>query len=178
MNPSPLAGVDLHDIIAAPPPAFWPPAPGWWILALLVLGAVTLLGWRLIIAWRRRRHQAGILGELASLSTDTPEQLATQVSILLRRVALMCFARPEVAPLSGDAWLVFLDRTGGNGEFVHGVGQVLATAPYAAAPARDSEDENMKANIKANIKANNEALIALARQWIKHNLGQSGGQQR
>jgi hypothetical protein len=178
MTPSPLAGVDLHDIIAAPPPAFWPPAPGWWIVALLVLGAVTLLGWRLLTLWRRRRHQARILAELESLPTDAPEQLATQVSILLRRVALMCFARPEVAPLSGDAWLVFLDRTGGNGEFVHGVGQVLATAPYAAAPARNSDDESNISNNKAIYKANNEALIALARQWIKHNLGQSDGRHK
>lgn len=171
MTPSPLANIDLHDILAAPPPEFWPPAPGWWILALLVLVAVTLLGWWLIKMWRRRRLQARILGELASLSTDAPEQVASQVSILLRRVALMCFARPEVAPLSGEAWLAFLDRTGGNGGFVHGVGKILATAPYTAAPAGDSNNHD-------NNKANNDALITLARQWIKQNLGQTIGRHK
>ena len=157
MNSSPLTGIDLHDIHGAPPPDFWPPAPGWWILALIVLVALSVLVWRGVISWRRRRQRARILSELNALSTDSTEQLATRLSMLLRRVALMCFARQEVAPLSGQAWLMFLDRTGGNGEFVNGVGNVLATAPYRSAPAANEID--------------NDALVALARQWLRHNLG-------
>ena len=77
--------------------------------------------------------------------------------MLLRRVALMRFARHEVAPLSGNAWLAFLDRTGGHGAFIQGAGSVLATAPYVCAHHINAVD--------------NDALIALARQWIKQNLG-------
>lgn len=157
MNPSPLAGLDLHDILAAPSPGFWPPAPGWWVLAVLLLGVLSVSGWRLVTAWRRRRRQARILGELDALSTRRPDQVAIQVSTLLRRVALMGFSRREVAPLSGKDWLAFLDRTGGNGAFIHGAGKVLATAPYASAHSVTDTD--------------NDALIALARQWIKQNLG-------
>lgn len=157
MNPSPLAGIDLHDILAAPPPAFWPPAPGWWVLAALLLGVLITGGWRLNTARRRRWRRNRILGELEALSTSGNEQVATQVSILLRRVALLCFDRREVAPLTGRAWLAFLDRTGGDGAFVDGPGQALATAPYLSSQHVTGIDS--------------AALLTLARQWITQNLG-------
>jgi hypothetical protein len=160
MNPSPLAGLDLRDIHAAPPPEFWPPAPGWWVLTALLLGALIVIGWRLTAIWRRRRRQARILGELEALSARSPDQLASRVSTLLRRVALMCFERREVAPLTGDAWLAFLDRTGGDGAFTSGAGNVLATAPYLSAEQVTGID--------------NDALISLARRWITRNLGRCG----
>ncbi len=158
MNPSPLAGIDLHDILAAPPPAFWPPAPGWWVAALLLLAALSFIGWRLTIAWRRRRRLSRILSELDALTTQRPNHLAAQISVLLRRVALMRFSRRDVASLTGDEWLSFLDSTGGNDAFTTGVGSVLVTAPYASAHIQTEID--------------NAALIALARQWIKQNLEQ------
>jgi hypothetical protein len=158
MNASPLAGLDLHDILAAPPPSFWPPAPGWWVLAAVLLAVLGFTGRRLFTAWRRRRRVRHILYELDALATRSPNQMVViQVSTLLRRVALMRFARQEVAPLSGKDWLAFLDRTGGNGAFREGAGSVLATAPYVSSRDGDNHD--------------NEDLIALARQWIKQNVG-------
>ena len=156
MNPSPLAGIDLHDIHGAPPPAFWPPAPGWWILALIVLIAFCVISWRLYRAWRQHHQEARILSELNNLADNSPEQFATEVSTLLRRVALMRYTRQEVAPLNGEAWLAFLDRTGGNGEFVHGAGNVLAIVPYA--------------NVHTLTGFDKDALLDLARDWLKQNL--------
>lgn len=156
MKPSAPNGLDLHDIISAPAPAFWPPAPGWWVLAAVLLVGLLVLARYLIVLWRRRRQRNHILDELESLSTEHPEQLPSHLSTLLRRVALMCFARQEVASLSGEAWLAFLDRTGGDGAFVNGVGSILASAPYA--PAHTANDIDP------------QALIALGRQWLTHNL--------
>lgn len=157
MNPSPLAGLDLHDILSAPPAEFWPPAPGWWVLALLLFGALIFIGRRLNRTWRRQQRRNRILSELDALATQSPDQVATRISTLLRRVALMRFARSEVAPLTGSAWLAFLDRTGGNGDFVNGAGNVLATAPYSSTHNPAAID--------------NDALISLARRWIGQNLG-------
>jgi hypothetical protein len=156
MNPSPLDSLDLRDIHAAAAPELWPLAPGWWLLAIIVLAALTISSWWLITIWRQRRRKVRILGELDALAERTPAEAATHTSILLRRVALMRFKRIDVASLTGADWLAFLDHSGGNGGFVDGPGKVLATMPYSAA---------------ANADVNNDALLSLARQWIETNLG-------
>lgn len=160
LDPSPLASLDLRDIHAAAVPEFWPLAPGWWLLALLVLAVLAVSSWWLIRIWRQRRHEARILSELDTLAESSSAEAATLISTLLRRVALMRFKRIDVASLSGNDWLGFLDGTGGNGDFVNGAGRVLATVPYSAPSA-----------LPGNTDSNNEALLSLARQWIHSNLG-------
>ncbi len=45
----------LRDIHLPADPEWWPPAPGWWILALIA-GVVLVYGvWRLIARWQRFR---------------------------------------------------------------------------------------------------------------------------
>lgn len=154
MNPA--DSLDLRDIQAAALPEFWPPAPGWWLLAGLLLVALVLLGRYLLKQRRQRRLRRRLYAELDALDGHSPAEVATGVSMLLRRVALMRYERNQVASLTGRDWLAFLDARGGNGEFVDGVGTVLATAPYAAHDLTN---------------ANSAALIDLARQWIKRNLG-------
>lgn len=151
MNLSPPASLDLRDIHAAATPEFWPPATGWWVLTVLVIVLLTLSGRQLIRMWRRHQLRKCILEELDALDDRSPAEVAAGVSTLLRRVALMCYERRKVAPLSGNAWLSFLDSTGGNGAFSNGIGNVLATAPYAAHEVTNT---------------NSDALLTLARHWI------------
>ena len=95
MNPS--AALDLRDIHAAPPPPFWPPAPGWWLLAVLVLIALAVLAtwaWR---RYRRYRYERQILLEVERLSDcyskDNVSGFITDISTLLRRVAIRRYPR-------------------------------------------------------------------------------------
>ena len=158
MTPAPVANLELRDIHAAAPAEFWPPAPGWWLLSALLATALVCAAVVLIRVYRRRRQRKRILAGLEQLDSrlqNDTGQFTAAISALLRRVALMRYARSDVASLSGDAWLRFLDDTGGNGAFVNGPGSVLATAPYAADPQTPSR----------------QALLALARDWIEHNLG-------
>lgn len=151
---SPGEALDLRDIHLPPEPGLWPPASGWWLLALLV---VTLLGWLALRLRRyllRRRLQQQVLAELAALTGNGDlAGAAADVSALLKRVALARFPRQEVASLTGEPWLAFLDRTGGEGRFRFGPGRPLAEAPYAREGGLALSP-----------------LLALAREWVRHNL--------
>ena len=155
MNSTALNSIYLHDIIPAKAAGFWPPAPGWWILSIVLLLLAYFTSKRLKQYLYQRRFEKRILHELDTLSKNYPEQLAINISKLLRRVALMRYAREEVASLNGDAWLRFLDKTGGNGGFQMGVGQILTTLPYST---------NQYTNLHDNL-----ALLKLARNWIQQN---------
>ncbi len=147
--------LELRDIHMPEAPGFWPPAPGWWLLAALVLAALAGLGRRAWLELRRRRRRQRILSELDQLQ-DAGLQgpaLVAAISALLKRVALSRYPRAEVAALTGNAWLAFLDRSGGDGRFAEGAGRVLADGAYA--PETIGIDE--------------PALLAIARDWLRRN---------
>jgi hypothetical protein len=160
MNPGSSPVPDLRGIHAPPPPDLWPPAPGWWVAAVLLGTALVILGLRGYRRYRLRRQRQEVLATLDGLasaySAADAQGFVTEVSSLLRRVALARFPRKRVASLLGREWLRFLDETGGEGAFTAGAGQVLATGPYAV-----------------QVKVDAEALTALARDWITKNTGVS-----
>ena len=160
MNPGTQAALQLRDIHLPGAPAFWPPAPGWWLLAA---ATIALLIWVSTVAVRRyriHRRRRSVLVALASMeerfaSDHSPERLAS-ISLLLRRLALMCYPREQVAALSGNAWLRFLDKSGGDGRFADGPGRVLASGPYQRSLPPDLDTAG---------------LAALVREWVKKNTG-------
>lgn len=161
MTPTPES-LPLRDIHLPEPVSWWPPAPGWWGLFGLTLLLLLLL-WGLVNFRRRSRLKRGALASLRQLSIqyqqdgDT-QQLVAQLSVLLRRLALTIHPRRQVAALTGDDWLAFLDQgvtlDGQRQAFSEGVGRALIEAPYNPASQVDSK-----------------ALVALTRRWIVNNAG-------
>lgn len=126
MNAPPL---QLRDIHLPGEPSWWPPAPGWWLLALLLAAlAYALLRWAL--RWRRkRRRQRELQAEFAAMvGIADPMQRLQALSALLRRAARL--VDPLAAALQGEAWLAFLDQRCGDQSFTRGPGRVLLDAPY------------------------------------------------
>jgi len=156
-----LRGLHLPEPVGA-----WPPAPGWWILAGLV-AAATLALW----AWSRARRRSvarHALRELERLAgerdaLDLPA-LATAVSSLLRRLALVRFGRARVAALHGEAWRAFLSSTGprkAGAQLAGDAGLLLSLAPYAPAGAA--------CLTLAGATVDRAGLITAARAWIREN---------
>jgi len=167
MNPTPPAGADplaqlrglhLPEAIGA-----WPPAPGWWLLAALV--ATLLVTVVAIVRRRRRSLRFHALRELDALASRWPAEtdlqpLATEISMLLRRIALKRFGGDRVAGLHGDPWREFLSRTArrsGAAVWDGDLGRLLALAPYVppgiSCPGSPSRDR----------------LVEQARLWIREN---------
>jgi len=125
---------DIHLPIAI---SWWPPAPGWWLLMVLVFVIVLLIWWqqRRKVALRVRVAALAEWGALmaAFQREQNVSQLVQGLSVLLRRVALSYYPREEVAGLSGEAWLRYLDNRHAlsqpNG-FSEGVGRLLLAGPY------------------------------------------------
>ena len=151
---------NLRDIVEPASISWWPLAPGVWLLLGLVavwLAAGLGLWW---VHWRRQAYRrAGLqeLHEIAARLGHAPERAAALVDLaaLLKRVALVAYAREQVAALSGNAWLTFLDRTGGTARFTQGPGAVLAEV---------SSRPGLGATLDPKQVA---ALISTARDWIR-----------
>jgi len=103
----------LRDIHLPIKPSWWPPAPGWWLVA----GAVLLLCLMILacyLYWATRPKQYATR-ELKRIyrATQNPVILAREISVLLKRIALLNYPRSQVAALTEEKWVDFLvDKTG------------------------------------------------------------------
>jgi hypothetical protein len=147
-------GLPLRDIHLPEPVSWWPPAPGWWLLLALLFAAG--LG-----AWLRQRHHARhelrrqALEELERIENrfgrgDDELRILEELSALLRRTAIARYPREQVASLTGQRWLRFLDGVMGGDGFSRGPGRALADAPYRPSIAADNIPD----------------LIDLCRRWL------------
>lgn len=151
----PLAG--LRGYRMPEPISWWPPAPGWWALVVVIILILAALVWWRVRRRRRRAAAYQATRELTRLHAAWAEggdaaTFVRDLSKLLRRFALAAYPRREVAALTGEDWLRFLDRHGGDGQFHDGPGRVLAEAPYRRAAALDPAP-----------------LAALVAEWIRCN---------
>lgn len=145
----------LRDIHLPEPIGFWPPAIGWWGLALVILAllcgvALILLRWRRKTGYRRQA-EAQLKALLDQYKQENnPTLYSSSINSLLKQVSVTYYKRKEVAKLSAEGWLTFLDRAGNTTDFTQGPGRVLATAPYG-------QDEPI----------DGEALYQCCAQWIR-----------
>ncbi len=146
-------GPELRDIHLPADPSWWPPAPGWWILAAIVSGVAIWAAVALRKRVSKRRWQKQVLDELERIAADPASRnhaphLIGELSQLLRRASRLVDVK---APgFRGNAWLNFLDSILGGDEFSQGPGRVLLDGAYRREASMDVEP-----------------LVDLVRRWLK-----------
>ena len=144
----------MQDIHLPPPTSGWPWAPGWYLVLLLGLVATLstfILLRRYYLNSRAKRAALRLLSQYQAehqRNADS-QRTTTQISELLRRVALAYYPRTRVAGLMGSAWIDFLSSTASGVPF-NTVSHQLLETPYQM-----PHDANL------------EPLFDVARQWIK-----------
>lgn len=140
-DPQQLADIHLPDSIS-----YWPIAPGWWIVAalMLILLIATLL-------WQKNRHSRRFLNhnqrvkllksqaqnELKAIYSDyknhnNAHESTRQLSVFLRRYALSLYPREKIASVIDEQWLQQLDKLSGSDQYSKKFAQLLTAVPYQA----------------------------------------------
>lgn len=152
MNPDLMA--QLRDIHTAPPVPWWPPAPGWWVVALLGLAVLVWFGRQLLARYRVHQRRQQMLGWVDHLNATVdphkdPQAYLATLNRVFKVVALRAFPEQQCAGMAGHEWTNFLQQNLNakqSGEAL----SVLASGPYSPAPQFDSD-----------------SISELARAWIK-----------
>ena len=138
---------NLNDIVLPPAVPWWPPAPGWYLVAAILLILLAWTGWRTWRRWQRNRYRREALRELSSMRTDTGSIGA--LPGLLKRTALAAWPRTSVASLSGPDWHRYLDDSAGLHLFRGGAGEALDRLSYSGDGAQSLPDESLQSVLQA-----------------------------
>ena len=96
---------NLSDIIVPDPVPFWPLGQGSYLLLAAILITAVILAYLCRERYRKNQYRRDGLTLLSGALT------VYDVSVILKRVALVAFPRTEVAPLYGAEWVSFLQKT-------------------------------------------------------------------
>ncbi len=150
MDPSQIPIRDLHLPEAI---GWWPLAPGWWFLialALIGLAYLAVRAWQGFKVGAARRYALKTLTSIESgwEAGGNAVTVGTEMSELVRRTMLAYAPRADVAGLTGDAWLNWLDEGLANPVFRTGPGRALIELPYRN-PQGNNDDVDMNGLIYA-----------------------------
>ncbi len=155
----PLA--QLQDIHLPDAISYWPPAWGWWLVAVVSISTISIG----IFLWRRYKvrnlYRLQAIHELEQVQEKyTAEQNAEYLqalNIILRRSALSGLGKNFNTSLKGEDWLTWLDNQVKKSDkiFSEGVGRALLIGPY-----------------QKNPEFNRIELHAAAINWIKQHRNQ------
>jgi hypothetical protein len=141
----------LADVVQPEPVAWTPQTWGWAALAALLAALVIWLVVRAVRQHRANRYRIEALADLAALEKKLSDDAGRAAALgampaLLKRVALAAWPRPDVAALSGQAWIDFLRAHGGRHGFADESARLLADGEYdGAALASMTADDARRA---------------------------------
>lgn len=150
----------LADIHLPAAISYWPPAPGWWVLAVVLIALLSFAGKKLTRSIRQRKICQHALAELErcyiALARDEDLQgdrlklrFVNEFNSVMRRVALYHFPQSNVASLAGMAWVDFIREKGDSSLLNEEIAEALSYGRF-----------------QTKIDVDVDALNKLGQQWI------------
>ena len=153
MNELPLKDIHLSDGIL-----WWPPAPGWWLLAVVLIGFMLLLP--KLLRWLRYKPVRSLsLKELHLIRQNHQQQVDQKqtlqaITTLLRRTVMSKSGRIGHAGVVGDDWLKQLKQMSNKDCFTQAQSKLLKQGRYQPVIEGQSEDDI-------------DSLLQSCETWIK-----------
>ncbi|MCW8957213.1 MAG: DUF4381 domain-containing protein [Gammaproteobacteria bacterium] len=134
----PLRDIHLPDAVS-----WWPPAPGWWLLLVLMIILAVLLA-KLIRYLKQPKPNRLALAEFKQIKTQfqqqqNHQQLARDLSALLRRIGLTYYSREQVASLTSHNWQQQLNGLNPQHPLADNFINTISAAAYQPTPQLDAQ---------------------------------------
>ena len=156
----PPQGIDLsglRDIHLPAVPSLWPLPNIFWIFLLTVIIVIVsgCWGWRKKHQLTAKKYANREVESITKRFSGNTYQIAVELSLLMRRIALMKYPRGEVSTLTGRSWRQFLEKTTKKPVFKGEAGDIIETVMFI--PPDQFKHKNIT------------ALITAAKEWIAEN---------
>ena len=164
-NTAPPTLEHLHDIVLPEPISWVPQTVGWWFVFVLLGFLLVWASYVVYNRWKANRYRKQALSHLQQIETklQNRDQRLTallELPVLVKQTVLACWKRPDVASLTGEAWLRFLDESYHGTGFTQGPGRLLPTLAYSPPSTVHQLSDIGSGDVNG--------LIVLIREWIQH----------
>lgn len=148
---------EFAEVVAPQAVSWLPQTTGWWWLGAALLGVALHQCWQRLRHWYRNRYRREAAVRLQQLPVaGAADKLAGEANKLLKLAAMAAYSREEVARLSGEEWVDFLNRQCRTPSFSADQLRLLAVGAYSA---------------QALDQAAGQALISACVNWVFEHRG-------
>jgi hypothetical protein len=144
---------DFVEVVSPENVSWLPQTVGWLWLGAILLALMLRYGWKRLRHWYRNRYRREAVERLQKIAeTGEQEFWLIELNKLLKLTALAAFSREQVARLSGEEWVDFLNRHCTTPPFSVEQKKLLTTGAYK------------KTILKGNTR---QQLLAASLTWVR-----------
>ena len=143
----------LKEIALPESVSYFPQTPAWYVLFGVIVVLILFFLWKQYKHYQNNKYRRVALTELSKIKS---EKTFVEIPELVKRVALVFSDRNEIASLSGDTWLEFLNKSYKGNGFSSEAGSLFVDLGYSS-----------QNRINQYQQSEMETLINLISKWIK-----------
>jgi hypothetical protein len=144
---------DFAEVVLPAAINWWPQTAGWWWLGAALAAFAAHRSWQALRRWYRNRYRREAAARLLQLAGAGGDSIpVADINRLLKLTALVAYSREQVARLSGEEWVNFLNGHCAARPFTGEQGALLALGSYTG---------------EALDRGTGEQLLASSLVWVR-----------